>query len=96
MLRVLDGRSDVAASAAGAGDFLATAMSPDSRNREAGRQIALTGTCTSPGEGCKTLPFLLRRLGTKTKRFPILEVLRRVVIGGERAEDAFNDLIAGK
>lgn len=96
VLRVLDGRSEVALSAAGAGDFLATAMSPDSRNREAGRQIARTGTCTSPGEGCKTLPFLLRRLGNKSKRFPILEVLRRIVIGGEDAQEAFEDLLVGK
>ncbi len=96
VLRVLDGRSGVAMSAAGAGDFLATAMSPDSRNREAGRQIALTGVCTSPGEGCKTLPFLLRRLGNKSKRFPILEALRRIVIGGEDAQEAFEDLLAGK
>lgn len=73
---------------AGIPDFLATAFSPTSRNRILGEEIIKNGHCTFKSEGYVALPSLIRLLGSKTRPFPILHALRRVLLKGEHAEIA--------
>lgn len=64
---------------AGAGDFLATALSPDSFNRETGRKIAQTGECRTPSEGCRSVESVLTLLGAKKLQLPILFSLDQIL-----------------
>ncbi len=85
--RVVDG-------SAGAGDFLATAMSPDSRNRETGREIAVSGSCKIPSEGCHSVPSVLALAKGQLDRLPFLCALDRIITKHENANDVFQDLFA--
>lgn len=88
------GNADVVAGSAGVGDFLATAMSPSSRNRTTGEEIGRTETCKSPSEGCRSLPRVLALLGEDAARFPLLLALDRVVTRHEPARETFEKLFA--
>lgn len=81
---------------AGAGDFLATAMSPDSRNREAGREIARSGSCASPGEGCRSISSVLTLVGARLDRLPFLRALDRILNAHENSSAVFQDLFAAR
>ncbi len=90
----LGGKASTIESTAGAGDFLATAMSPDSRNRTAGREIAERGTCTIESEGCRSLPFILSLLGDRASEFFFLRALDRIVVLHEDPAFVFKQLLA--
>ncbi len=96
VIAVLGGDARVVAHSAGAGDFLATAMSPDSRNRTAGHEIALTGSCQTPSEGCRSLPLLLTHLGNHAESFPILHAIDSILTQGVSAQVAFDELFASR
>lgn len=92
VLTLLGDQSVSAMSSASAGDFLATAMSPDSRNREAGREIAAHGECTVPSEGCRSIPSVLVLLKNDVHRFPFLLCLDRIIHQHEHPQAVFQDL----
>ncbi len=77
---------------AGLGDLVATGFSPSSRNRQYGEEIVKNGRCPFSSEGCASLPYLLDRLEAFRGRLPALETVARVVIGHEKAADAFGGL----
>lgn len=88
----LAGDSSIISSSAGAGDFLATAMSPNSRNRTAGREIALTGLCQIPSEGCRSISSLIALLNHTIDQFPILSALNQIINQHDKAVTVFNHL----
>lgn len=89
-----DGRTTL--TSAGAGDFLATSMSPDSRNRETGREIARTGACTTPSEGCRAIQAVKERLRQPLDAYPFLQTLDRIVNEQHAPAEAFHELISKK
>lgn len=92
IVRALGGDAKTVAGSAGAGDFLATAMSPSSRNRTTGQEIGRTGTCKKPSEGSRSLPRVLALLGKNASRFPLLLALDRIVTKQESPHDTFQEL----
>ncbi|MBI5370313.1 NAD(P)-binding domain-containing protein [Candidatus Uhrbacteria bacterium] len=86
----------VASGTAGAGDFLATALSPDSFNRTTGLSIAKTGECTQPSEGCRAVASVISRLGKKDADLPILFSLDRIINQHESPKTAFQNLFASE
>ena len=71
---------------AGLADFIATAYSPYSRNREVGDEIVKSGKCNLKGEGIASLPPLIARLGVNTEKFPLLNAIKKIVIDCEPAK----------
>ncbi len=92
IIRTLDGDAQIVAGSAGAGDFLATSMSPTSRNRTTGQEIARTGTGKTPSEGSHSLPRVLALLDKNAARFPLLLALDRIVTKQESARETFEEL----
>lgn len=84
----LGGSAATALGPAGAGDLVATGMSPHSRNRSYGEAIVKNGECPPGSEACASLPGLAARLGG-TSAHPALDAVHRVIIGNEKAADAF-------
>ncbi len=78
---------------AGAGDFLATAMSPDSHNRTAGQELAKTGRCTTTNEGCRSLPTIITLLNNQLDQFPLLSALNQIVEQHAEAATIFHNLL---
>jgi glycerol-3-phosphate dehydrogenase (NAD(P)+) len=74
---------------AGVGDFVATASSPDSQNRQIGVEIGIAGICSKRGEGLSSVPPLLKRLGSSATSFPLLNLISTVGIDCQPARPAF-------
>lgn len=92
ILACLHVQSSLVLGSAGAGDFLATALSPDSHNTQAGREIALSGTCKIPSEGCRAIPLVRALLKEHAGRFAFLLSLERIVVGQEDPKAVFQDV----
>lgn len=89
----LRGASKSATRTSGAGDFLATAFSPHSKNRAFGERLIKTGVCDLTSEGCVSLPMLVKRLGTAQKRFPLLTATSATVLKRGDAKRLFEALL---
>ncbi len=76
---------------AGLADFLATAYSPYSLNREIGEEIAKKGTCNLRGEGPGSTVLLLERVQKISANLPLLLLIKSVVVDCAPAEAAFRD-----
>jgi glycerol-3-phosphate dehydrogenase (NAD(P)+) len=79
---------------AGLADFIATAYSPYSRNREIGDEIVKNGKCDLKGEGTVSLPLLLARLGPRAAEFPLLNVIKKIAIDCEPAKSIMDAYLA--
>lgn len=93
IVRLLAKDAHSAAGTAGAGDFIATAFSPYSKNREFGHRIVKTGQCDLTSEGCVSLPALVGLLGKKTGSFPILSAVNRILTARSDAKTVFEQLL---
>ncbi len=89
----LRGKSGKAMHTAGAGDFLATAFSPYSKNRAFGERLVNTGVCDLTSEGCVSLPLVAKRLGTARKRFPLLVATHAILLKKREAKQIFEGLL---
>ncbi|MEK7665382.1 MAG: hypothetical protein AAB337_00695 [Patescibacteria group bacterium] len=96
LVEILDGERSRVDGSSGAGDFLATAMSPNSSNRGAGLEIAQSGTCKVPSEGCRSMPSLLSLLHENISQFPLLFSINRVIIKDENSKNVFQDLFTAR
>lgn len=96
IVKVLGDNPAIVHGSAGAGDFLATAMSPNSRNRETGREIAMNGMCQNPSEGCRSIPSVLALLRENVHQFPFLLSLDRIINQHENPKAVFQDLLAAR
>jgi glycerol-3-phosphate dehydrogenase (NAD(P)+) len=94
IVEALGGNGAIIASSAGAGDFLATAMSPDSRNRTTGQEIAQTGACQTPSEGCRSVASVITMLHGNAKQFPVLIALDNIINQHAKPGTVFQDLLA--
>jgi glycerol-3-phosphate dehydrogenase (NAD(P)+) len=79
LMSALGGDLSVAMGTAGAGDFLATSMSPGSFNRETGRQIAITGECKKLSEGCRAITSVRELVGESCNAFVIFCSLDQII-----------------
>ncbi len=93
IIQELNGDVSVIRGSAGAGDFLATAMSPSSYNRETGRKIAETGECKTPSEGCRAIESVINLLGSVRPNLPILFALDRIINKHEHPNDVFQTVL---
>jgi glycerol-3-phosphate dehydrogenase (NAD(P)+) len=72
ILPLFGGERETAHGLAGFGDLVATGMSPTSRNHETGRLLVQAKVQWS--EGTASLPFIMKRLGSRSRRFPLLAI----------------------
>ena len=93
IVKLLKGNPALVDGSAGAGDFLATAMSPDSRNQSTGREIAMTGTCRIQSEGCRSISSVLLLLKKNVRHFPLLTAIHSIITEQQKAEHVFHDLL---
>ena len=93
IVRLLGGDERIIAGAAGGGDFLATAMSPDSRNRETGREIAIAGECVKTSEGCHSIVPVLQLVNDSKQHLPFLLSLDRIINQHEKPKKVFEELL---
>ena len=92
VLTALGGEGVTVLGPAGIADLVATGFSPHSRNRRYGEAIVRDGTCPLESEGCASLPHIMERLGEVRGRVGALDVVHRVVVGHEKAAEAFGGL----
>lgn len=78
---------------AGAGDFIATAFSPYSKNREFGHAIVKTGNCDLKSEGCVSLPQIINLLGDKISKLSIMSAINKILYEKSNAKTEFENLI---
>ncbi len=91
--RLLGADVRIMAGAAGGGDFFATAMSPNSRNRETGREIAIAGECVKTSEGCHSIAPVLKLVNDSKKHLPFLLALDRIINQHEKPKKVFEELL---
>lgn len=73
---------------AGLGDLVATGFSDSSRNREAGRKLAVNEQLGS--EGVRSVTMLMKKLSAKYKKdIPVLVGLVSIVKGNRQAQEVF-------
>jgi len=87
----LGGREETVCYTAGLGDLIATGFSPYSKNRQTGSELVKTGKCCVGGEGATSFPAVWSRLGVLTKNFPILIMLRKIIIQHQNAKKLFEN-----
>ncbi|MDE2019541.1 MAG: hypothetical protein KGJ13_04295 [Patescibacteria group bacterium] len=92
--KALGAGAEAVSGTAGFADFLATAYSPYSRNRETGEEIVKSGKCGLKGEGLVSLLPLMDRLGAAldakaASGFPLLQLIRMIAVDCEPAGPAF-------
>jgi len=68
---------------AGLGDFIATSGSEHSQNRKLGKEIFEHGAASFKSEGFVSLSSVIKILGAKSKRLPILSLTQRIVLLGK-------------
>jgi len=74
---------------AGLGDFFATVSSEYSQNRKVGTEISKNGSTSLLSEGLISLPSLIKIIGKKYKKLPMLCMLERIVV---EKKDAKNEI----
>lgn len=93
LVQKLGGRAETVLGPAGFGDFVATGFSPHSKNHTLGREIAQSGVFTEKSEGYSSLPQFLKKIDYKTEKYPILHMIRLVLLENITAKEAFRHLL---
>lgn len=91
----LGGKKESVLGEAGIGDFVATAFSGFSRNREVGETLAKTGICCLESEGYKSVDSLITLIGKKYLEFPFITAIKLIVLDNKKPIDSFSDLLNG-
>ncbi|MEI7765259.1 MAG: NAD(P)-binding domain-containing protein [bacterium] len=63
----------------GLGDFIATVSSRHSQNRKVGEEISDNGSTALLSEGLVSLPSIVKLLGKKSKKLPLLSLLEKII-----------------
>jgi glycerol-3-phosphate dehydrogenase (NAD(P)+) len=79
---------------AGLGDLVCTGFSEYSSNNRVGRELVAGKEITAMSEGFSSLPALLGLLGTNATRFPLLQTMKRIVVGKKDAKKEFLGFVA--
>lgn len=93
LVQKLGGRAETVLGPSGFGDFIATGFSLHSKNHTLGKEMAQTGKFTSVSEGYSSLPQFLKKINNQTESYPILHMLRLVLIEKRGAADAMRELL---
>ncbi|HJV33146.1 MAG TPA: hypothetical protein VJ694_03910, partial [Patescibacteria group bacterium] len=93
ILEDLGGRRETFHDTAGVGDFVATGFSPFSKNRTLGEHWAKTGKAPHESEGQVSLPALLKTLGARARKYPLLMTLKATLIDRQKARRVFEKLL---
>ena len=80
-------------STSGLGDFVATVSSEHSQNRKVGTDISTTGKTSLKSEGLVSLPPLIKIIGKKYTRLPMLCMLERIIIEGKDSKTEINNFL---
>ena len=86
IMKMLKLNSKIIFEISGLGDFIATCESQYSQNRKAGIEIFQKGYATLKSEGLISLPLLLKMLGRKSKKLPLLSLLERIIVNKKDPE----------
>lgn len=89
-LPLLQGRAETVFTNAGIGDFVATGLSPCSRNWKVGHEFAASGMCYVESEGLLALPPLLTRIGKELCAFPLLNAVADIAVNHADAREALD------
>lgn len=80
IMKILKLDSKIILGTAGLGDFIATVSSEHSQNRKVGTDISTKGYTDLKSEGLVSLPPLIKIIGKKYKKFPMLCLLEKILI----------------
>ena len=80
IMKILKLDSNVGLGVSGLGDFVATASSGYSQNRKVGEDIFTKGASSIQSEGLISFPSLIKMLGNKSKKLPLLSLAERILI----------------
>lgn len=92
ILVMMGGKEETLNSFAGISDFIATAFSEDSANRNAGKNIA-TGNMKIEGEGLRSLDSMVMKIGGEINKLPLLLVLKQVVLEKKDVRKTLEEII---
>jgi len=93
ILEDLGGRRETFHDTAGVGDMVATGFSPHSKNRTLGEHWAKTGKAPFESEGQVSMPALLKTLGARAKKYPLLMALKATLIDKKKVRGVFEGLL---
>jgi len=93
ILKLLGGKSVTVYSSAGLGDFIATGVSPYSRNHTVGKEIGTQGQTHLTSEGLQSLPSLLYLVGDHMGELPLLKAICDIVVENRHAQPIFQTLL---
>jgi len=77
----------------GLGDFVATLSSEHSQNRKVGTDISTMGKTYLKSEGLVSLPPLIKMIGKKYKKLPMLCMLERIIVEGKDSKSEIHDFL---
>ena len=90
----LGGKQDTVTGLAGLGDLLTTGWSEKSYNFGVGRKIVRSHTPPHQSEGTVSLKGIAHLLGTDTKKYPLLAMIKNI-IAGEKSPRELLKIVAG-
>jgi glycerol-3-phosphate dehydrogenase (NAD(P)+) len=94
IMKILGLDQKIILSTAGLGDFIATVSSEHSQNRKVGTEISKTGNTSLLSEGLISLPSLIKIIGKKYKKLPMLCMLERIVVEKKDAKTEINKFLS--
>lgn len=83
IIKILGGKKETALGTAGAGDLIATAFSPLSRNRKTGEELGKTNVCCLQSEGSRSVGPVVKLLGKNAAKFKFLGILKSIILDGK-------------
>jgi glycerol-3-phosphate dehydrogenase (NAD(P)+) len=93
IVQELGGKKESVAGPAGIGDLIASGFSPYSKNRSTGHQFVSQGEQAIGSEGAVSLPSLLSMLGDKEKNYPLLQLLKRIIMKQDDPKNVLQEFI---
>lgn len=86
IMKILKLNRKIILGTSGLGDFFATVSSEHSQNRKVGTEISTKGSTKLLSEGLVSLPPLIKIIGRKYKKLPMLCMLERIVVEKKNAK----------
>lgn len=91
IFKLLGGRPETVLTFAGLGDFIATGFSPCSKNYTAGLELARDGAAKTMSEGLASFDSVMKLLNGHVDKFPLVSMLRSIIMDKKSASSAFSD-----
>lgn len=77
----------------GLGDFIATSYCEHSQNRKLGKELYEKGKTTFMSEGYASISSMFKMLGKKSKKFPMLSLLERIIVEKKNPKKEIKQII---